>query len=97
MPYAIKIIPAAVEDLDSITDNRIRDFVDRRIDRLADNPEKQGVQISGRPGYRRVKVSGYRVIYRVNRTSQTVEVILIDRRRDGDRRDVYNVFRRRGY
>ncbi|MDD4455836.1 MAG: type II toxin-antitoxin system RelE/ParE family toxin, partial [Candidatus Methanomethylophilaceae archaeon] len=72
MRYGIEITPAALEMLKGMKDRRIVGQIVQRIDRLRDDPEKQGKPLLGElSGYRSVRAAGqrYRVIYRIQDTT----------------------------
>ena len=61
-----------------------------RIEKLKDEPEKQGKALSEElSGYRSIRAVGqrYRIIYRVDQ--DRVVVVIVGRRNEGDKRDVY--------
>jgi mRNA interferase RelE/StbE len=84
MAYQIKILPAALRQLEEIPrsdQKRIRD----RIDGLADDPWLAGVKrLRGTREFLRIRSGNYRIIYTVERDRLTVLIIKI-----GHRRDVY--------
>jgi mRNA interferase RelE/StbE len=88
--YAIESIPAAERDLAGLPrDTAAR--VARRIDGLASDPRPPGLEpLSGWPGYYRIRIGNYRVVYRIDDATRTVTLSLI-----GHRRDVYERFERR--
>jgi len=61
------------------------------IDRLAGDPRPRGVEsLSGWPGYYRIRVGQYRVVYVIDDEARTVILTTA-----GHRRDVYERFKRR--
>lgn len=83
--------------LESIRDRRIRDTIRRRIDALAEDPEKQGSPLLAElSGYRSVRAVGqrYRVIYRVEDDRVVVLVVAVGIRKEGARSDVYELARK---
>ena len=92
MAYKIEITPTALEALKAIADQRTRSAIIRRIDTLAEEPEKQGKQLRGwLAGFQSVRAAGqrYRVVYRVENAGQRVLVYMVGIRREGSRRDIY--------
>lgn len=88
MAYRIEVTPTALEALESVTDRRTRSAIVRRIDALADEPEKQGKKLRGwLAGFMSIRAAGqrYRIVYRVKR----VLVYTVGIRKEGSRRDVY--------
>jgi mRNA interferase RelE/StbE len=94
MSWRISITPAAMHMLTGITDRRIREKIVAVIDRLAEEPEKQGKAMVGElAGFRSIRAVGqrYRVIYTVKGGEIVVVVVAIGIRRDGARDDIYNL------
>ena len=92
MAYQIEITPTAIETLEAITDRRTRSAIVRRIDALAEEPEKQGKPLRGLlAGFWSARAAGqrYRVVYRVNNNQKQVLVYFVGIRKEGSRRDVY--------
>ena len=88
--YSIEITDNATQMLTSIRDRRIRRLLAARIDRLANEPEKQGQPPGGElTGQRSCRAVGqrYRIIYRIDEAA--VVVAAVGLRRAGDRSDVY--------
>ncbi len=84
-PFTIKWTQTALEMVEAISDRRIRGQILARVDELATAPEALGKPLIGElMGYRAIRAVGqrYRIIYRV------------ERRVEGDRRDVYELARR---
>ena len=68
-----------------------------RIEKLKHDPDKQGKALSEELiGYRSLRAVGqrYRIIYRIEQDQVLVVVVGIGRRKEGDKRDVYEVTRR---
>ena len=92
MVYQINVTQTALEALEAVTDRRTRGAIVRRIDTLADEPEKQGKKLRGwLAGFVSIRAAGqrYRVVYRVNDREKRVLVYMVGIRREGSRRDVY--------
>lgn len=92
MAYQIEITPTALEALESVTDRRTRSTIVRRIDALADEPEKLGKPLRGRlNGFMSTRAAGhrYRVVYRVENDRKRVLVYSVGIRKEGSRLDVY--------
>ena len=86
-------VPARIH-LNNIKDTRIREQISKRIDALAENPEKQGKSLGdeffGLRSVRAVK-ERYRIIYKIEEDKIIVLIMLIGSRKDGDKKDVYTV------
>lgn len=92
MAYQIEITPTALEALEAVTDRRTRSAIVRRIDALAEEPEKQGKPLRGwLTGFMSTRAAGqrYRVVYRADDGKKRVLVYLVGIRKEGSRRDVY--------
>jgi mRNA interferase RelE/StbE len=83
--------------LESIRDRRVRQTILKRIDGLAEDPDKQGSPLIAELfGFRSVRAVGqrYRVIYRVERDRIVVLVVAVGLRREGAKGDVYELARK---
>ena len=94
MSWRINITPTAIRMLTGITDRRIREKIIAVIDRLAEEPEKQGKAMLGElAGFRSIRAVAqrYRIIYTVKNEEIIVVVVAVGIRRDGARDDIYNL------
>jgi mRNA interferase RelE/StbE len=94
MSWRINITPTAIRMLTGITDRCIREKIIAVIDRLAEEPEKQGKAMLGElAGFRSIRAVGqrYRIIYTVKNEEIVVIVVAVGIRRDGARDDIYNL------
>lgn len=92
MTYRLVIVPVALKMLQDIADARVRGSLRERIDRLAQDPEKQGKPLAADlAGYRSVRVVGqrYRIIYKVEREQVIVFVVAGGIRKQGSKSDIY--------
>lgn len=97
MTYRITIAPTALRQLKEITDQRVRAKIIETINRLTNEPEKQGKPLVGElAGYRSLRAVGqrYRIVYSVNQGEVTVIVVAVGLRRAGDREDIYELARK---
>ena len=84
MTYAIEVLPAAERDLRKVHPE-IRARIRGAVLTLAVDPRPPGARaVKDRPGYLRVRVGDYRIIYTVKD-----DVLLVTVVRLGHRRDVY--------
>ena len=93
MAYQVQLTPEADEVLQAIADRRMRELILRRVERLSQEPDRQGSPLAGTlAGYRSVRAAGqrYRIIYRIEEERATVVVVGVGIRRGGDRQDIYN-------
>jgi|SRR5258708_10005408 mRNA interferase RelE/StbE len=92
MKWKILFTVPAQSHLQSIKDSRIRAQISKRIDALADDPEKQGKPLGDElfdlRSVRAVK-ERYRIIYRVKKEKIIVLIVAIGIRKEGDKKDVY--------
>lgn len=94
MTYHIVVTPAVLTILDQIRDLRIRDQLQKKIDGLVYEPEKQGKPLAGElAGLRSIRAVGqrYRILYRVERSKILVMIITLGVRKEGDKKDVYEL------
>jgi mRNA interferase RelE/StbE len=82
--YAIEVLPAAERDLRKVHP-QMRARIRGAVLKLAADPRPPGVRaLKDRPGYLRVRVGDYRIIYTIE--DDVLRVIVV---RVGHRRDVY--------
>lgn len=97
MKWQIIVLPIAEKLLLEIKDTRIRDSLNKRIDGLEYEPDKQGKPLSEElTGYRSIRAVGqrYRIIYKVEDERVTVFVVLVGIRKEKDKKDVYALAKR---
>jgi mRNA interferase RelE/StbE len=95
--YSIIVRASAIAMLKTISDRRIREKIDQKINGLANEPEKQGKELGGElEGYRSVRAVGqrYRIIYRIDGENVVVIVVALGIRKEGDKKDVYKLAQR---
>ena len=94
MKWQIKLTPTALKLMSDISDRRIREKIGAVIDRLTEDPEKQGKALLGElSGFRSIRAVGqrYRIIYQVRGTDIVVVIVAVGLRRDGAKDDIYNL------
>lgn len=94
MTWQIRLTPTAVKLLTDISDRRIRLKIAAVIERLAEDPEKQGKALLGElSGFRSIRAVGqrYRIIYQIRDNEVIVVIVAVGIRRDGARDDIYNL------
>lgn len=92
--YRVIITPIALSMIQRIPDRRVREKIADVLERLAEDPEKQGKALLGElTGYRAVRAAGqrYRIIYRVEKERVIVIVVGVGVRKEGDRKDIYTL------
>ena len=94
MKWQILLTPTALKLLSDISDRRIREKIGAAIDRLTEDPEKQGKALLGElAGFRSIRAVGqrYRIIYLIRGTDIVVVIVVVGIRRDGGKDDIYNL------
>ena len=94
MKWQILLTPTALKLLSDISDRRIREKIGSVIDRLAEDPEKQGKALLGElAGFRSIRAVGqrYRIIYQIRGNDIVVVIVAVGIRRDGAKDDIYNL------
>jgi len=94
MSWHISITPTAMRMLTDISDRRIREKISAIINRLTEDPEKQGKALLGElAGVRSLRTVGqrYRILYKINGLEIVVLVIAVGIRREGAKDDIYNL------
>lgn len=95
--YSVRFTEKARDMLRDIRDRRVRQLLLERIEQLATEPEKQGKPLRDEFGdYRSVRAVGqrYRIIFRVYAAEVVVMVVLVGRRKQDSRDDVYALAKR---
>lgn len=94
MTYKIIITPTALKMLKAVSDRRVRELISKRIDELAEDPEKQGKPLVGElSSYRSQRAAGqrYRIVYRVVNEKVMVYIVVVGIRKEGSSTDIYNL------
>ena len=94
MKWRILLTPTALKLLSEIFDRRIREKIGAIIDRLTEDPEKQGKALLGELAeFRTVRAVGqrYRIFYQVRGNDIVVVIVAVGIRRDGAKDDIYNL------
>jgi mRNA interferase RelE/StbE len=88
--YRIQILPRAARELAALPYD-VRQRIDTKIQSLADNPRRQGVEkLAGEDGLYRVRAGDYRIVYAIQDDVLLVLVVRI-----GHRGEVYRSLRKR--
>ncbi len=90
--WVVAFTREAQVQLIAISDQRIQESIRRRIERLEDEPEKQGKPMTEElSGYRSIRAVGqrYRIIYKVEEERVIVVIVALGIRKEGDKKDVY--------
>ncbi len=94
MKWKVLLTPTALRLLSDISDRRIREKIGTVIDRLSEDPDKQGKSLLGElSGLRSIRAVGqrYRIIYQIRGDEIVVVIVAVGIRRDGARDDIYNL------
>lgn len=94
MSYRIEVTPSALAMLKAVQDRRIQEKLRDSIDRLVEEPDKQGKALTGDLiRYRSLRAVGqrYRVVYQVHAETHTVEVLAMGIRKEGSKKDIYTL------
>lgn len=94
MNWRIIVSPTALRMLAEISDRRIREKIGAVINRLIEEPEKQGKALVGElSGLRSIRAVGqrYRILYLIKNSEIVVVVVAVGIRRDGAKNDIYHL------
>ena len=97
MKWRVEIAKTALEQLEKITDLRVRKNLLERIEQLENDPEGQGKplrnELSGLLSLRAIG-QRYRIIYKLENEQVIVIVVAVGIRKEGDRSDIYRIAER---
>ncbi|MBI5639259.1 MAG: type II toxin-antitoxin system mRNA interferase toxin, RelE/StbE family [Nitrospirae bacterium] len=97
LTWRIVVTPTAVRLIKAIADKRLREKISDVIDRLANEPDKQGKPLTGElTGFRSIRAVGqrYRIIYAVRKDEIVVVIVAAGIRKEGHRGDIYALARK---
>ena len=97
MKWRVEIAKTALEQLQKITDLRIRKKLFERIEQLENDPEGQGKPLRNElSGLLSVRAIGqrYRIIYKLENEQVIVIVVAVGIRKERDRADIYRIAER---
>lgn len=96
MKYRVEITEVCLLLIESISDKRIQQAIMSRIEALRTDPEKRGKPlVKDLAGLRSMHAAKrYRVIFRMDEEDRTVWVVAAGLRKQGDRKDIYEIARR---
>jgi len=95
--YQVILTTQARQLFAQIKDTREQQLLLSRIEKLKQDPDKQGKALSADLiGYRSIRAVGqrYRIIYRIEQEMVLVIVVGIGRRTEGSKKDVYEITKR---
>jgi len=95
--YTVRYTDAALAMIEKVTDRRVRKSLLDRADTLVAEPQRKGKALVGElAGYRSIRAVGqrYRIVYHVDEPSKVVHIVAAALRRQGNKRDVYELLTR---
>ncbi len=94
--FRIKLTETVIKLLKKI-DKRSQKQIINKIEELKIEPLKKGKPLKGNlSGFRSLRAAGqrYRIIYQVRDKDLIVVIVAIGIRKDGDKQDIYNLFKK---
>ena len=93
MNYRILITDTCLRLIEKIPDKKIQRSILDRIQKLSDEPEKQGKKlVKDLAGFRSVHAAGrYRIIYKIEKRTVIIYVLAAGIRKEGDKKDIYKI------
>ena len=93
MKYRILITDTCLRLIQRIPDKKIQRSILDRIQKLSDEPEKQGKKlVRDLSGFRSVHAAGrYRVLYKIDKRTVIVYVLAAGIRKEDDKKDIYKI------
>ena len=92
--WKIVITPTALKMIKGISDARIRSRIAEVIDRLAEDPDRQGKPLVAElSGFRSIRAAGqrYRIIYKIIKKQVVVVIVAAGIRKEGHKKDIYQL------
>ena len=93
MKYRILITDTCLRLIEKIPNKKIQRSILDRIQKLSDEPEKQGKKlVKDLAGFRSVHAAGrYRIIYKIEKRTVIIYVLAAGIRKEGDKKDIYKI------
>ena len=93
MKYKILITDTCLALIGKIPDKKIQRMILNRIEKLSEEPDKQGkMLVKELSGYRSIHTAGrYRIIYKIEEHIVIVYVLAVGIRKQGDKKDIYQI------
>ena len=93
MKYRILITDTCLRLIEKIPDKKIQRSILDRIQKLSDEPDKQGKKlVKDLAGFRSVHAAGrYRIIYKIEKRTVIIYVLAAGIRKEGDKKDIYKI------
>jgi len=91
--YRILITDTCLALIERIPDKKIQRTILNRIERLAEEPDKQGkILVKELSGFRSIHAAGrYRIIYKVDKNIVIIYILAAGIRKQGDKKDIYQI------
>jgi mRNA interferase RelE/StbE len=92
--WKIVITPTALKMIKGISDARTRSRIAEVIDRLAEDPDRQGKPLVAElSGFRSIRAVGqrYRIIYKIIKKQVVVVIVAAGIRKEGHKKDIYQL------
>ena len=96
MKYKIRITDTCITLIRRIRDQKIQRTILERIQKLSDEPDKQGKKlVKDLSGFRSVHAAGrYRIIYKIDKQTVIIYVLATGIRKEGDKKDIHEIARK---
>jgi mRNA interferase RelE/StbE len=93
LKYRILITDTCLRLIEKVPDKKIQRSILDRIQKLSDEPEKQGKKlVKDLAGFRSVHAAGrYRIIYKIEKRTVIIYVLAAGIRKEGDKKDIYKI------
>lgn len=93
MKYRVLITDTCLRLIQRITDKKIQRSILDQVQKLSDEPEKQGKKlVKDLSGFLSVHAAGrYRIIYKIDKPTVIVYVLAAGIRKEGDKKDIYKI------
>jgi mRNA interferase RelE/StbE len=93
LKYRILITDTCLRLIEKIPDKKIQRSILDRIQKLSDEPEKQGKKlVKDLAGFRSAHAAGrYRIIYKIQKRTVIIYVLAAGIRKEGDKKDIYKI------
>ena len=93
MKYRILITDTCLRLIGKIPDKKIQRSILDRIQKLSDEPEKQGKKlVKDLSGFLSVHAAGrYRIICKIDKRTVIIYVLAAGIRKEGDKKDIYKI------
>ena len=93
MRYRILITETCISLIKKLSEKKIQRTILDRIDQLSEEPDKQGKYlVHDLSGFRSVHAAGrYRIIYKIDKKTVIVYVLVAGIRKEGDKKDIYKI------